>query len=151
MRCQITPTVSADVLKNTKCVEAAVKTYFQTLCNNYDRQVNPDGVQALAYDKRTRRSGDRSHKGTKYTRRIDIVSAFEDKHHVKDIGLLVRAELMSSEDEMCGNVAEEVWTTRAVKYTAKGQKALEIHKLDCRSNEVSVLAVAKDAQVHDVP
>lgn len=141
MQCQTIPTISADVLKNTKQIEYAVKTYFQTLCNKYDRQIDPKGAKAVAYDKRTRRSGDRSRKGTKYNRRFDAVSKFEIKHHVKDVGLLVREELMSSEEEDCGLVAQDVWSARAANYSAKGQKALEIHKLECRSVEVSDQAI----------
>lgn len=124
-------------------MEDAVKTYFQTLCNKYERQIDPDGPKAKAYDKRTRRSGDKSRKGTKYTRRFGVVSNFEIKHHIKEVGLLVREELMSSEDEGCGLIDEDVWKARAAKYSAKGQKALEIHKLECRSIEVSVLAVVQ--------
>lgn len=69
-----------------------------------------------------------------------MVSDFEAKHNVKEVGLLVREELMSSEDESFGNIEEGIWMSRAARYTAKGQKALEIHRLECRSDEVSTFS-----------
>lgn len=141
---QTTPTISAPVLQDTDRIEEAVRTYFQTLCNKYDRQVNPDGPKAMAYDKKTRRSSDKSRKVTKFMRRFGAVSNFEAKHRVKDVALLVRDELMSSEDEDYGSVDKAAWMARALKHCAKGQKALEIHRLECRSIEVSVTYVEKD-------
>ncbi|KAF7973299.1 hypothetical protein HWV62_15615 [Athelia sp. TMB] len=139
-----TPTISDDVLQDKPRIEEAVKTYFTTMCNKYQRQINPEGIHAVAYNKRTRRSGDKSRRTTKYLRRVGMVSDFETKHNAKEVGLLVREELMSSEDESFGKAEEGAWTTRAARYTAKGQKALEIHRLECRSVEVSRLYYALD-------
>lgn len=91
----------------------------------YKRQVNPQGKAVLAYNKKTRQSGLSSQIKTKYLRRVGAVPAFEKKHDISNVHLLVREELMSSEK------------ARANKCAAKGQKAVEVHRLECKSLEVS--------------
>lgn len=126
-------------------IENAVKTYFATLCSTYERQVNPQGKVALAYNKKTRQSGLSSRIKMKYLRRFGAVSPFETKHNVSNVRLLVHEELMSSEDDEPGSVPEDTWKARANKCAAKGQKAVEVHYLECRSLEVSVMLLMPHA------
>jgi hypothetical protein len=117
-------------------IRKGMETFFDTLCLKYKVQTNKNGAAAKAQTKNNN-SAHLQCKKAKLRRRVKALPAFETKHDVTGLQVLLRQEYMSSEESDCGEVEEDTWKAKAETFEERGVKALEVRRKNWRSKQVS--------------
>jgi len=63
--------------------------------------------------------------------------AFETKHDITGLQVLLRQEYMSSEESNCGEIEEDTWKAKAEMFEEQGVKALEVCCKNWHSKQMS--------------